>query len=99
MRGLEDLSSKYDGIVVVGGDGFLHEVLNGLSSRRDGSLQRLKIGVVHWIGDGFVELTLVVWQVIPAGSTGAILMLIHILVSLTRAFVSFRCCCKQIQSS
>lgn len=40
--------ADYDGLVVVGGDGILHEVVNGLQARSDAAnlMPRLKIGVI-----------------------------------------------------
>jgi sphingosine kinase len=45
---LETDVSEYDGLVVMGGDGIIHEVLNGIMAREDSEavLKKIKIGVV-----------------------------------------------------
>ena len=49
----KDLTSKlvldhFDAILCIGGDGILHEVINGMANREDGSsaLKRVAIGII-----------------------------------------------------
>jgi sphingosine kinase len=45
---LETDVSEYDGLILMGGDGVIHEALNGIMARADSAavLQKLKVGVV-----------------------------------------------------